>query len=313
MIYSLKLLQQPEHHFNYLTDLTRNVQVAKLYHKLEDGIEFKPGLNYIVGENGSGKSTILNIIRCMNLCEHSFIPQQEHLRITTIENLNNAFESFELKEDYRYTIFNLYRMFEDKDKIGSQTALDTLDDAKLFLAGKEESKGQNVMGDIHQLFNWMFERQEECFPMWKYVQDIHKQGDFKEDPEPSDNGLIIRSPNTNSTKLMKAIERDLVKCEPPMFTILMDEPDQGLDIKNLNSIYDVIGYDKPDTQLIAVIHNPLLIYKLHREHPDANWIEMSEGYIESVKKEVKDFYSWIDPTWCTNKDDLGGKLERKDQ
>ena len=292
MIYSLKLKEAPEHHFNYLREVTRNKQVANLYARLEKGIEFKKGLNYIVGENGSGKSTILNIIRHMNLCEHSFIPQPEYLRITTLENLGEAFRCFELKEDYRYTIFNLYRLFEDKEKVGSSSALDSLDDAKNYLMGKEESKGQNVMGDINQLFNWMFERQPECFPMWKYVQDIHEQGDFKDDPEKV-NGLVMRNADANSTTLMKAISDQCVEEEESIFTILMDEPDQGLDIKNLKSIYDVIGYDKPQTQLIAVIHNPLLIYKLYKEHPDANWIEMSKDYVKSVVNEVEDFYNWM--------------------
>lgn len=285
MVNSIKLIKTPEKQFNFLQEHTRNRQVSSLRKRLEKGIEFKPGLNILIGENGSGKSTVLNIIRAANRIEHSFVPKQDHLRITTLTSLNELFDAFEVKQDYRYAVFNLYRLFEDKEMVGNTTVLDSLDNAKLFIAGQEESKGQNVMGDINQLFNWMFERQSECFPMWKFVQDIHKEGSFKE-AATGVGGIIVRTENETSTKLMKSIQANQVDCEPYTFTILMDEPDQGLDINNLEEVYSIVSYEKPQTQLIASIHNPVLINRLSKLE-NVNFIEMSPDYLKKVKKFVE--------------------------
>ena len=37
------------------------------------------------------------------------------------------------------------------------------------------------------------------------------------------------------------------------------------------------------TQLICVIHNPILIYKLSKLNY-INWIELSEGYLDKIKE-----------------------------
>ena len=67
----------------------------------------------------------------------------------------------------------------------------------------------------------------------------------------------------------------------------MDEPDRNLDVKNLNSIYSVLSYQKPSTQVIAVIHNPILIYKLYLLDY-VNIIEMENGYLDSIIKIIND-------------------------
>lgn len=167
-----------------------------------------------------------------------------------------------------------------KKMIGNSTALDSFDNAKLFMASKEESKGQNVIGDINQLWDWMFKRQEECFPMWKFVQDIHVEGTFKDIH--LEGCLARRDENETSTKLMKSIQSNQVDCNPFIYTILMDEPDQGLDIDNLEEVYSIVSYDKPQTQLIASIHNPVLINRLSK-FGHINFIEMSNGYLKKVK------------------------------
>ena len=55
------------------------------------------------------------------------------------------------------------------------------------------------------------------------------------------------------------------------YTILMDEPDRNLDIDNIMDLYNVLSFHKPQTQIIAVIHNPAL-----------NFIEMTKGYLKKV-------------------------------
>lgn len=65
------------------------------------------------------------------------------------------------------------------------------------------------------------------------------------------------------------------------YTILMDEPDRNLDIDNIMDLYNVLSFHKPQTQIIAVIYNPALIYKLSKlDH--VNFIEMTKGYLKKV-------------------------------
>ena len=67
------------------------------------------------------------------------------------------------------------------------------------------------------------------------------------------------------------------------FTFLIDEPDKNLDIENIEDIYKVLSYKKKMTQLICVIHNPILIYKLSKLDY-INWIELSDGYLDKIKE-----------------------------
>lgn len=63
----------------------------------------------------------------------------------------------------------------------------------------------------------------------------------------------------------KYIRSHRVECENE-WTILMDEPDRNLSIDNIMQIESILSFHKPKTQIIAVIHNPLLIYKLSKNN-----------------------------------------------
>lgn len=273
MVYSIKMTNE----YNFLKYNSRNELVQKLVDKLSEGIVFENGLNFIVGKNGSGKSTILNLIKSSNRCEHSFIPKRDHLSITTVSDLNNLFDSFEIVQDYRLPAFNLYRQKEDRLKNNN---LEDGDEFVTFMASTQESKGQNLIGDINQLWYWMFERQSECHPVLKHVMDIHEEGTFADKEEAQ----------YNSTRLIKSFGKNNKLGDlnsPPIFTIVMDEPDNGLDVDNLKEVYNVLSFEKPNTQIIASIHNPLLIYKLYKNVPNANWIQLSDNYIDKIMEEMK--------------------------
>lgn len=277
MINSVKLLQTPKHNFNYLNPDLNKPQVQTLIKKLEEGIEFTPGINIIIGENGCGKSTLLNIIRSVNLCRQSFIPKMDHLPATSLTDLYEMFTNFEVKADYRVAVFNLYRLCEDYKSLGDSSGssiFDSKDNLTQFLALNEESNGQNVKGDLAQMFNYMWTRQSECYPALKYIKDLEKDKCFSKE-----GGLIGKATYPNVFNLFK---KNLVVSDPIVYTILMDEPDQGLDIDNLQDIYGILSNEKPQTQLIAVVHNPIMVYKLSKLHY-VNVIEMSPNYLQKVK------------------------------
>ena len=66
--------------------------------------------------------------------------------------------------------------------------------------------------------------------------------------------------------------------------MLMDEPDRNLDLNNIKQLLNIFSYKRDDTQIIATIHNPLLIYKLKDK---VNIIDLTENYLNEIINFIK--------------------------
>jgi ABC-type cobalamin/Fe3+-siderophores transport system ATPase subunit len=64
-------------------------------------------------------------------------------------------------------------------------------------------------------------------------------------------------------------------------TLMLDEPDRNLDINNIKELYGLLTYEHPQVQLIVVLHNSSLIYKLSKLDY-INFVEMTDGYINKI-------------------------------
>ena len=67
---------------------------------------------------------------------------------------------------------------------------------------------------------------------------------------------------------------------------ILDEPDRNLDIDNIESLINILSFHKERTQLITVIHNPLVIWRLS-DNKSVNFVEMTEGYVEKVRNVIE--------------------------
>ena len=237
---------------DYITEL-KNFKNGKEY-------EFKTGVNVIVGENGSGKTTLLNLIRAYLLVDLS-----ECSAGTYNCNINKLFPNpFDHKEildgvdvfaDYQRNTFRLCHAGERKHN--DEIFEDDISSSQ-FLDQNWSSTGEGVIIALSALFKRIFSKNARL--TFDYLQ-------FKD----------------NYMEYMKYIHDHVISGDE--WTILMDEPDRNLSIDNIGQIECILNVHKKHTQIIAVIHNPLIIYALSK-NPEVNFIEMTKGYVKKVVKEV---------------------------
>ena len=253
MVYKVVIKDNKKSPIRYLPDLD-NFQNGKEY-------VFKPGVNIIVGENGCGKTTLMNLIREYLMVDYMYCDKGEYrcninrLYESALSDKRDLLDGVDVYADYQK---NTFRLSHAGEKEQSQ-ALKTFEDFGTMFNQKRSSTGESVLVAVNSLFNYMFRKGakltfdysqfKESDPLyWKYVKS-HQQ-------ESSDE-----------------------------WTILMDEPDRNLDIENIDQIKGILSFHKEQTQMIAVVHNPLLIYNLSKKK-SINIIEMTDGYVDKVKKLV---------------------------
>ena len=224
---------------------------------------FKEGVNIIVGENGCGKTTLLELIKRYLLVDYTecskgdFNNNVNRLLRRALSSKGEISDGVEVYADYQRNTFRLChaneRTSEDKQKSFAVFSE--------FLTQMESSTGEGVLVAIDSLFKQMFSKDANL---------LFDYGQFKEDYYPG------------YAEYIKAH-----KIEGNEWTILMDESDRNLSLDNLKQIRGILSFHKPYTQIIAVVHNPLLIYSLSKV-PEVNFIEMTKGYVRKIKKQIND-------------------------
>lgn len=256
MVYKVTIEDNKNTPIKYLADLKA----------FKNGTEytFNSGVNIIVGENGCGKTTLMKLIQ-----KYLLVGQQQ----CDEKNVNQLFEDYKLKDgemlngvdvyaDYTTNIFRMAHPEEYRGEAG--IGLQSFENFGALGIMMRSSTGEGVTTAINNLWNLMFSGKASLsFPKlsgWRKEKYAAYIGYAKE-------------------HRIKPTE------EEKEITILMDEPDRNLDIENINQIKGILSFHKPQTQIIAVIHNPLLIYSLSK-NKEVNFIEMTEGYIQKIKTTI---------------------------
>lgn len=226
-----------------------------------DGTEFnlKPGVNVIIGENGSGKTTLIDLIKAYLVVDYT-----ECFRGEYNCNINDLFKTFnnnaildgvDVYADYKK---NTFRLSHAGEKVQNQ-ALKSFDEFGSFAEQQHSSTGEGVIIALNYLFNYIFGKKAKLTFDYNQFKEVYP--------------LYV-----------DYVEKHRVECDDE-WTILMDEPDRNLSLDNIKQIKEILSFHKPHTQLIVVLHNPLLIYTLSK-NKSVNFIQLTDGYLDKVVQEI---------------------------
>lgn len=252
MVTKVEIKDNKKSPFHYLPDIA----------KFHNGaiFEFKPGVNIIVGENGSGKSTLMNLIKtylCVDFQECSVGTYNSAInKLRRSIGDDTFYDGVSVYADYKKNTFRLAQ----SNELYSDDIVGSMKNMALYMDQKNSSDGEAILVSISALFQKMFSKDANLtFDYEKAAGSFSQYRDY--------------------------IQAHRVEDCADEFTVLMDEPDKNLSLENIKQVASILSFHKEHIQIIAIIHNPLLIYKLSKKK-SINFIEMTDNYVNTVVKTV---------------------------
>ena len=237
---------------------------------------FNPGINLIIGPNGSGKSSLLDSMADYLLCERSLyskIPEQGFLYPQLWDRDENFLDGLEIKADYKIKVFR-YRNSTDLSNSDIQSSPEFF---RLNFYNIGQSTGDSTVASIGVILDYMFGKLDCNGPIFP-IEGLKKRQKSSND--------LWKKRIQDLLDYYTANSLPAEKTKNNIYTLILDEPDRNLDIDNIQDLSQVLGKPRPDIQIIAVIHNPALIWKLSK-NKDINIIEMEPGYLEKIKNYIE--------------------------
>lgn len=267
------------------------LKYAKELDAFKNGKEynFKGGVNVIIGKNGSGKTTLMKMIAMYMLCNDSLCSRLPNFANYGALKLNDIFkhdeeellDGIKVMADYAGVVYNCLAHNEMKN----EDILDNVTNMNYYLSNKGASTGETIVNSVGQLFKFAFRNTNIEFPLKEIMDKVKnkKCNDFWQERL------------TNLLKYYRDNRHNFITQQNFEYTFLLDEPDRNLDITNIDSVYEILSHRKEMTQLITVIHNPVLIYKLSKVKGKnkINFIELTDGYLNDIKNVFENLHSKV--------------------
>lgn len=224
------------------------------FFKNNKSIEFKPGLNIIFAPNGTGKSTILEILAKFTASEQGGISTITNSWKQDMINFGvNTMKGIKVFHDGQPTLYN-----NPRKAVGLFGGMAAFDD-DFFEQGimetqLRESTGYTTMTRLQRVLAVLSGQAQ-------MPKDFQKKSSLDD---------------TYNTFLKANIEKN----QP---TMILDEPESGLAIHVQANIFRMINKRAKENnlQIIVATHSPFAL------SCDANFIELQPGYLKIAKQEIE--------------------------
>lgn len=234
-------------------------------------IEFKPGVNLVYSPNGSGKSTIIEVIATYM---HS---KQVYRSLVTAHSMQDFFDMGDFcrlellkKDSNSHKLFDFLKLAHDGQSVqffdpshrqgllheGREFDFDG--DFKLGIQANLGSSGQNTL-----------ERIKQFFEAGKKTTEV----EFK-----TKNAYECRRKDS-----LLGLEATILKGKP---TLVFDEPTRSLDIEQEVKFWELVQQYSEFYQIIVVTHSLMAL-----DIKGANYIELVEGSIQKYRDTVNMLYN----------------------
>ena len=227
-------------------------------------LSFTPGLNVLWGKNGSGKSSVVQMLARLT---HS---GQGGVTLVTTETLRH-FKDFKTTKDGQDLVSDGAGVWycdpsERVGLIGGSFDYDFMD-MGLQNTMFKGSHGETTLMRVFAILKDMKEQKKPTIS-YKYKVSPPKPGDryFQQDQERY-NDFVFAT---------KYLREEGEKGKP---TIIFDEPDRSLDIPTQLRFWDTLLTHSKNYQIIAASHSMFAM-----DLPGANYIELVPGYLDSCKR-----------------------------
>lgn len=221
-------------------------------------IEFTPGLNIVLGGNGTGKSTLMSALASHGACEQGGIP-----KITmswALDNFDGNICKMPFKVDHDGELSFYSNGHQKVGLVGGHFDDSFFDEGVMNLA-MPESHGESVLRSFKRLDALL---------------------GFKADSLPKTREVEY----CGSNSFAEAVSKHFMPCFEPIGirTLLLDEADTGMSLLWQKQFWEMIPKAVKDMGNIQVIVSTHSAFALNVD--GANYIETSQGYREKCLKAI---------------------------
>lgn len=238
---------------------------AKLdFFKQHEKLEFTPGLNIIFAPNGTGKSTLMQIMAQFTASEQGGISTITHTWLSyTIGYSDSKLKGLNVKHDGQSVLYT-----NPRDTVGLMGG--AFDD-DFFSEGLQEtqlreSTGLTTMARMNKILNVLLGKTQ-------MPEKIETRGHYK-------------------VEKLENHAKEMLAGSIPLGnrTILIDEPESGLAVHVQAKLWNIIEKSAKENnlQIIVATHSPFALTC------DANFIELQPGYIDIAKNYIKETAQVLD-------------------